>query len=320
MKAVDHGSFPNLESTDTAPLYELVKLGPELSVRLPSHHHLLRPRNELTFATQSERCRLALLAEQFIDVVTYRAPKEYKPTKANDVAVKDRAYLIDSFSRLHESLSTVLFNPPSTAAKLTGPEHKFYTTLTLLSALLSTALQTGKSDTPSVSLSTTVAGITSIITALHADLDSTPPQYTKLDMGSTLHSLTTPHTLSHLRETALATKQSTSFLLAFHAAEQTRDRSGKSNLHKDVVTQVKALDALATSTLSAGKARVAELKEALGQGGWLDRVEGWMFDEGDGLGELVRDVVGAGEVEEWAGSVVESWREGVKGFGGVVWE
>lgn len=32
VNAIDHGSFPSLESSDNAPLYELVKLGPELSV------------------------------------------------------------------------------------------------------------------------------------------------------------------------------------------------------------------------------------------------------------------------------------------------
>lgn len=30
--AIDYGSFPSLESPYAAPLYELVKLGPELSV------------------------------------------------------------------------------------------------------------------------------------------------------------------------------------------------------------------------------------------------------------------------------------------------
>lgn len=98
------------------------------------------------------------------------------------------------------------------------------------------------------------------------------------------------------------------------------------NLHKDVVAAAKELDGLATATLGAGRARVKELREALGLGGWLDRVEGWVFPESGKkedngvLGELVRDVVGAGEVEEWANRVVESWREGVKGFGTLVWE
>lgn len=273
--------------------------------------------------SQSERCRLALLAEQFIDAVTHKAPKEYKPIKPNDAAVKDRAYLAELFSRLHESLSTALLNPATTASKLTDPEHKFYTTLTLLSALMNTALQTNKSDPPPPSLSTTTTGLQALLTDLHSNLGSAPPQFTALDTGGALYTLANPHALAHLRESALATKQATTFLLDLQASEQARDRSGQSNLHKDVVTQTKALDKLATATLGAAKQRVKELKEVLGQGGWLDRVEGWMFsssDGGDAIGELVRDVVGAGEVEEWAGAVVESWREGVKGFGMVIWE
>lgn len=254
-------------------------------------------------------------------MVTYKPAKEYKPPKANDVAVKDRAYFIESFSRLHETLGTALLNPPTTAAKLTGAENKYYTTIALLSALLCTALQTSKSDVTSSSLSTTMSGITSTLISLQESCDFVPPKLSGLEMADTLHSLTTPHSLSHLREAALATKQTTTFLLAFHAAEQARDRSGKSNLHKDVVAEVKSLDELAAKTLAQGKARVKELKDALGQGGWLDRVEGWIFSsEEDALGELVRDVVGAAEVEEWASKVVESWREGIKGFNMVVWQ
>lgn len=275
---------------------------------------------------QSERCRLALLAEQFLDLVTYKAPKEYKPTKINDVAVKDRAYLAETFSRLLESISLALLNPPSTASKLTGPEHKFYSTLILLSALLHTALNTTKAESPSPTVPTTVADLKFLLTSLEADLASTPPQFSALEMGNHLYSLLNPHTLAYLRDTALATKQCANFLLAFHAAEQARDRTGKSNLHKDVVAAAKELAALATATLGAGQARVKELKEALGQGGWLDRVEAWILpesgekEEEGAFGELVRDVVGAGELEEWTSRVVESWREGVKGFGTLVWE
>lgn len=299
VNAIDHGSFPSLESTNTAPLYDLVKLGPKLS---------------------SERCRLALLAEQFIDIVTYKPAKEYKPPKANDVAMKDKAYFIESFSRLHEAISTALLNLPTTAAKLTSAENKFYTTIALLSALLCTALQTSKSEPTASSLSTTISGIKSTIASIEEDCSSVSPMMSGLDMADVLHSLTNPHTLSYLRETALATKQTATFLTNFHAAEQARDRSGKSNLHKDIVAETKGLDELATKTLAEGKARVKELKDALGQGGWLDRMEGWVFPDEDALGDLVRDVVGAAEVEEWAGKVAESWREGIKGFGMVVWQ
>lgn len=252
--------------------------------------------------------------------MTYKPAKEYKPPKANDVAVKDKAYFIESFGRLHEAISTALLKLPTTAAKLTGAENKYYTTVALLSALLSTALQTSKSEPTPPSLSATISGIQSTFASIREDCASVPPTISGLDMADALHSLTTPHTLTHLREIALATRQTTTFLLAFHAAEQARDKSGKSNLHKDIVAEVKGLDELATKTLAEGKARVKELKDALGQGGWLDRVEGWIFPDEDALGELVRDVVGAAEVEEWAGKIVESWREGIKGFGMVVWQ
>lgn len=253
--------------------------------------------------------------------MTYKPAKEYKPLKANDVAIKDRAYFIESFSRLDEALSTALLNPPTTAAKLTGPENKFYTTIALLSALLCTALQTTKSEATPSSLSTTITGIKSTLASIRDDFAFVPPKLSDLkEMGDVFQSLTSPHTLTHLREAALATKQTATFLLSFHAAEQVRDRTGKSNLHKEVVAEVKGLDELANKTLGEGKARVKELKDVLGQGGWLDRVEGWIFRDEDALAELVRDVVGAAEVEEWAGKVVESWREGVKGLGMVVWQ
>ena len=37
--------------------------------------------------------------------------------------------------------------------------------------------------------------------------------------------------------------------------------------------------------------------------------------DGDEVSDLVREVVGEADVEEWGGRVVESWREGVKGLG-----
>lgn len=122
-----------------------------------------------------------------------------------------------------------------------------------------------------------------------------------------------------LRDAALLTKQAASFIVSFNAAENARDRTGKSNLHKDIVAEAKALDELASKTLVEVKKRVKELKDVLGEGGWLDRVAAWAFKEDaeDNLAELVREVVGESELEDWSGKVVESWREGVKGLGQV---
>lgn len=302
--AIDHGSFPNLESAHTAPLYDIVKFGPELS---------------------SGRCRLALLAEQFLDAVTYKAPKDYKPAKANEAAARDRAYLVETYSRLGEAITTLL-NPSTTASKLTGPEHKYYTTLGLLSGLMHTALVTPKSDvTPPPSLWTAATGIRAGLDSLRGEFSPTasaPPQVAALPEGDVLYSLTHPHALSLFRDAALAVRLAASSLVAVHDEAQARDRSGRSSLHKGVVIEAKGLEEVASGALREVKARVGELKGVLGLGGWLDRMAEWTFKEGggDGLSELVRDVVGEAGVEEWGSKVVESWREGVKGLGMVKME
>lgn len=190
--------------------------------------------------------------------------------------------------------------------------------MSLLAALLHTGLETPKAAPAPPGLSAATTGIRSSLAALRTDFASVSPRMAALESGGVLGSLTNPHGLSLLRDAAVAARQSAALVLAVQASEQARDRSGRSSLHKEVVAEAKRVDELAAEVLGEVGDRVKELKEALGQGGWLDRVEGWMFpekEEADKVGELVRDVVGAAEVEEWAGKVVESWREGMKGFG-----
>lgn len=206
--------------------------------------------------------------------------------------------------------------------KLTSAEHKYYTTVCFLAALLRTALETPKTGgtSPAGTLSAAISGIKSTLASLEADVASVPPLLVRLEAADVLASVTNPHTLSLLRETALITKQTAALILAWHAAEQTRDKSGKTSLHKDVVVEAKSLDEVAAKVLAEGKKRVKELGASLGEGGWLDRMEGWMASEDGKLDSLVREVIGDAEVEEWTGKLVESWREGVKGLAAVKWE
>lgn len=223
-------------------------------------------------------------------------------------------------------MTTLLLNPSTTASKLTGPEHKYYTTLGLLSGLMHTALVTPKSDvTPPPSLWTAATGIRAGLDSLRGEFSpaaSAPPQVAALPEGDVLYSLTHPHALSLFRDAALAIRLAASSLVAVHDEAQARDRSGRSSLHKGVVIEAKGLEEAATGALREVKGRVGELKGALGLGGWLDRMAEWTFKEGggDGLSELVREVVGEAGVEEWGSKVVESWREGVKGLGMVKME
>ncbi|KAK7717969.1 hypothetical protein SLS63_010620 [Diaporthe eres] len=301
VNAIDYGSFPNLESSHTAPLHDIVRLGPALS---------------------DERCRLALLSEQFLDVVTHKPPKDYKPTKANEAAARDKAYQIETYARLAESMSTLLHRP-STPARLTPAEHKYHTAIALLAALMRTALDTPKSaSTPAPqAFSAAAEGVRAALEALRSGVFDVPPRLAALPggEGDVFHHLTGPSSLSLLRDAALAVRWAAGSLVAFHGEQGARDRSGKSGLHKDVLAEAKGLDEAAGRVLGSVRARVKELKEVLGLGGWLDRMEGWAFGE-DELSGLVRGVVGEADVEEWGGRVVESWREGVKGLGMVKME
>lgn len=96
--------------------------------------------------------------------------------------------------------------------------------------------------------------------------------------------------------------------------------SGSLKLHKDVLVELKALDSAAGKVLGDVKARIGMLRDALGEAGWLDRVIDWTFgeEEGDEVTGAVSLVIGArGGAEDWASKVIESWREGVKGWGNV---
>jgi hypothetical protein len=129
------------------------------------------------------------------------------------------------------------------------------------------------------------------------------------------------HTLSALRDVALATRHANAFLVAC----QDRNKSG---VHKDVLAEMKALDGIATKAVGDVKGRIKGLKEKLGEGGWLDRVLGWTFgsaeeeeEEADEVAKGVAALVGGrGGAEEWAGRVLEGWIESVKGWGFVKME
>jgi hypothetical protein len=314
VNATDYGSLPNLESSHSPRLVDLIRLGPGLSVRLSPP--LLSDVYSLTGNTQNERSHLSLLSERYLDLITFKPPKEYKPAKAGSADEKD--YAIEVLSRIHSSMSAVL-DLPSTPSKLTASEEKYYNVVSVLAAMLLKALTSSRSDPVPDAFSHYGPAIRSTLSSLRAAFLATPPS-TALPMNDVLSSLMNQLALSALRDTALAIKQTSASILSWNDKELARDRSGKSALRKDIIAEVKELDALATKALGEVKARIKTLKEALGQGGWLDRISEWTLGPGgegghdDALAKKVLEVVGQPALEDWSGRVVESWREGVRGW------
>lgn len=264
---------------------------------------------------QNERTHLSLLAEEYIDVLAWKPPREYKPSNANEAAVQDKSYLVESLARLHNSFTNFL-QLPSTPTKLTAPEQTYFTVLSLLSGLLLTALTTPPGVSPPPTLSVLTSSLKAAIGSLRTAFLSTPPY--SIPQPDVFSSLVDMHSTSTLRDTALAIKHSTTFVLAFHDKEMARDKTGNSRLHKDVVAEMKALDALAVKVLGDVRRRIGMLNDTLGGAGWLDRLLDWTFageDAGDEVARAVSGVVGGrAGAEEWAGRVVGSWREGLQGW------
>ena len=260
---------------------------------------------------------MALLTEQYLDVIDHKPPKDYKPSKANDAALKDTAATIESMARIQQAMSAFLHGE-GLMAKLTGPEETYYSSVSLLSAMLLTALTTGRSAAVPPSFALCSSTLKSTIEALQAAcVLKGLPSTSRL---STFYALSNHHTLSALRDTALAIKHTVAFMQAFNERESARDRSGKSGLHKEVVAEARVLDAIATRSLAEVRNHIKALKEALGQGGWLDQMTEWTLGtesddvEVQELGSAVSDIIDTSMLEDWAGRAVESWREGVKGW------
>ncbi|CAL3964286.1 unnamed protein product [Diplocarpon coronariae] len=84
----------------------------------------------------------------------------------------------------------------------------------------------------------------------------------------------------------------------------------------------KAIAAVAQQLLQTVAAKCAAVKKGLDEGGWIDRVlESVLPDENGGISELsvetvaaLRKLVDENFMEEWAGEVVESWKDSVVGF------
>ncbi|KAL2019351.1 hypothetical protein VTK56DRAFT_9731 [Thermocarpiscus australiensis] len=304
----DYGPFPNLESLHGPPMHEFLRLGPGLS---------------------NERAHLSFLAEQYLDLLTYKPPRDYKPSKPNEVAIRDREYALEVLARISDSLSDFL-HKPETPSRLTSAETTYYTVLSLLSAALLISLSSSRTDpAPPPTLSLLTSSIRTAFATLRADFFSSSHPAAATDPS--VAALTDMHTMSHLRDTALAIRLSAGFVLAAHDRELARDRSGRSGLHRDVVAEMRALGEIAAKALGEVKGHVQKLKEALGEGGWLDRLLDMVFGPGeedettsgddDEVTKAVSEVVGGrAGAKEWAGKVIESWREGVKGWGMVKME
>ncbi|PNY29927.1 Uncharacterized protein TCAP_00161 [Tolypocladium capitatum] len=283
--AIDYGSFPSWDSSAWPPMHERLLLGPGPS---------------------DPRSHLSLLSEAFHDVLDWKPPTVYKSSAA--ASGTDQVFVLEMMARLGHSLSKFLGGAGSTC---TPAEMLYFEAVSLLCTLI--PLCTGIARTgllPDVlsqlteSLRVSLDGLLALVSAQQGDAVE--------KAVSTLKSL---HSVAMLRDTAVAMKLTTQWILSYNEREKERDRSGSRTLHKGVLSQVKSLESAADGALEEGKDLVEKLKDGVVLGrDFVAALKRWVFEGevDDGLGAVIED----GTVSE----LVESWRSNIKGWQQVKWD
>ncbi|KAG5926481.1 hypothetical protein E4U42_003280 [Claviceps africana] len=283
--AVDYGSFPSWGSSASMPLHERLRLGPSLS---------------------NTRAHLSLLAEAFHHVLLYRPPTVYKTTAA--VLATEYTFVMEMMSQLGNSMSKFLADA---AAHCTASETLYFETLHLLATLVPWCGSHERSAPPPDAAM--LGEITSAIEAsLASQLDGlADPADSMQSLMSTLGSL---HRIAMLRDTAVATKLATGWIL--NERDKERDRSGGGHLPKDVAARLKGLQSRADASLGQGKRLISSLQAEVANEAELGRrLREWAL-EGARRGGALDGLVEDGTVKE----VIESWALNVRGWGQVKWD
>ncbi|PHH92169.1 hypothetical protein CDD83_8555 [Cordyceps sp. RAO-2017] len=282
-EVIDYGSFPSWQCSTFPPLYTRLRIGPPPS---------------------NERMHLALLAEAFYDVLDSRPPSTYKGSPA--VGGTDQVFVLEMMARLAHSFSKFLGGGGS---KCTRAEMLHFETVSLLCVLI--PLCTGLARTSPVpeALGHITESLRMALESLKAGLsDERGGEIEKVT--GTLKSL---HRVTMLRDSAMAVKLAARWILELNEREKERDRSGSSNLSKEVVSQVKALQAAAQAALEDGKGLIKGLRSGqVTEQSFVARLRAWVFDEGDALGTVIEN----GTISE----LVDSWQSSVGNWQQVRWE
>ncbi|KAM0669244.1 hypothetical protein ACQRIU_002806 [Beauveria bassiana] len=281
---IDYGSFPSWSHSATPAIYERLRLGPPPSNR---------------------RAHLSLLAEAFQQTVAYTPPSFYKVPVAGSVA--DQGYVIESLGQIANSFSKFL---PDAASSLTESELHYFQVVSLLSSLVPLCADRASG------LHELVGQLASAVTAsLDSQRDYLGALASGTGIGHAMSLLQSLHRVVLLRDTAVAVRNAAQWIIGFHEKQKERDRSGQSNLPKDVVAQTKALGAAADDALRQCRSWIMRLAQDTKSGGVLER-EIKRFLYGGEEGRLLQGVVTDGTVFDLVGS----WRKSLAGWQGVHWQ
>ncbi|KAI1465594.1 N-acetyltransferase B complex non catalytic subunit-domain-containing protein [Daldinia caldariorum] len=322
----DYGIFSVPDSESAQPLSSLVHYGP-----LPT----------------GGRAHAGLIAERFLDLVCYVQPKEYKPSKASQVAQLDWKYASATSSHLEKEMRTILALGDkglqegekvdvgklrdSVRGSYTTPEYWYYGIIWRLANAVKSILAHGFLST---STNETREFDRFLIRGIIKSLEDQTQDF--LEVPENIHSkiyafhgFAALHAMGMLRESILAVKYTTNYLTSISEKLKNTDKARANTELAWLAAELKKMTAAAAESENKIKARIKLLRDYLSNvDGWRDRLCDWVFgdyttayDEDaefkQEVASKIKAVIPKANGELWADKVGESWRELMNGWAAV---
>ncbi|KAI1477745.1 N-acetyltransferase B complex non catalytic subunit-domain-containing protein [Daldinia eschscholtzii] len=322
----DYGIFAVPDSESVQSLPSLVHYGP-----LPT----------------GGRAHAGLIAERFLDLVCYVQPKEYKPSKAGQIAQLDWKYASATSSHLEEEMRGLLAlgdkglldQEKVDVAKLrdsvrgsyTTPEYWYYGIIWRLANAVRSILGHGFLST---STNETRGLDRFLIKGIINNLEDQTQDF--LEVPENIHSkiyafhgFAALHAMGMLRESILAVKYTTNYLTSISEKLKNTDKARANTELAWLAPELKKMNAAAAESENKIKARIKLLKDYLSNvDGWRDRICDWVFGDyttaydkdpefKQEVASKIKAVIPKANGELWADKVGESWRELMNGWAAV---
>ena len=245
---------------------------------------------------------MSLLSEGFHEVLAYKPPPIYKAGAA--VLAQEQIFVLETLNQLTNSFTKFL---RGSSSGLTKEEIVYFQVVSLLCTLIPLATTSDRSAALSPVLSEIINAVKTSLETLR--LGVAPANESGVIRHVSL--LSSMHGVAMFRDTAAAAFEATKWILAFNEREKEHDRSGKSNLPKELVLQIKELQDATDAAFQEGSSWIKKLKEGVNSRDFEPQVRRWIFENNL---ELL-DVVGNGAIA----SLVKHWEANVKGWMQVKW-
>lgn len=279
--ANDYGSYPILADSTVAPIHAKLAIGP---------------------AASSTRMHLSRLAEAFHDAFSYKPPTMYKVIMGVSY---DEPYILETLAELANSFAKFL---PDAHSTCTVQEQQHFELVALLCNILT--LATSRSSSLADILPQLTVAVTSTLESQWEHIDSESSSRPAQKMAWRLRSL---HALAMLRDSAAAVTLSCQWITMFNDKIKEKDRSGQSNVPKEVMASIKTMQAASATAASKGQRLIDDMRQDVGA--VKNDLKAWLV-EGD-YGKDVFEFAGNDKTLE---TLVASWTKNLKGWQGIVWE